>query len=79
MWMPFPITEDVRTRQGRYLAVVGRLKPGVTISQAQADMNLVAGRLEKEYPDFNANWGAHVVSLREQLSGEVRTALLVLS
>ncbi|MGH9813574.1 MAG: ABC transporter permease, partial [Candidatus Acidiferrales bacterium] len=63
------------------LRVVGRLKPGVTPSQAQADMDLIAQQFRQEFPtDYPAgNWaGLKVVSLRDQLVGSVRLALLVL-
>ncbi len=67
-----------RQRQGRYLAPIARLKPGVSVSQGQADMNRIMAQLAKEYPDFNTNWGATVVPLRQQFTGDLRTPLLVL-
>lgn len=79
MWKPFPITQEERTRKGRFLGVVARLKPGISVEKAQAEMTLIGNRLEKEYPEFNTNWGVNVVPLRQQLSGDVRPALLILS
>jgi len=79
MWVRWPITSEMRTRQGRFLMVVARLKQGKSIQQAQTEMTGIAANLEKQYKDFNTNWGANVVPLREQLSGQVRTALLILS
>jgi putative ABC transport system permease protein len=77
LWLP--LTDRVLSEaQGRYLAVVARLKPGVTRDQAQADMTRVATVLEQENPVRNAGWGANVVPLREQLVGDVRLPLLVL-
>ncbi len=79
IWVRWPIRPEMRTRQGRFLMTVARLKQGKSIEQAQAEMTRVAANLEKQYKDFNTNWGATVVPLRDQLSGEVRTALLILS
>lgn len=79
LWAPYPITTERRTRQGRYLETVARLKPGVTVAQAKAEMNLIGQNLTKQYPDFNTGWGVAVVPIREQLSGPFRSALFVLS
>ena len=78
IWSPFAITNDLRVRQGRFLMVVGRLQPGVTLAQAQSEMKTIGSRLEQQYHDFNANWGVNVVPLRTQLTGEIRLALFVL-
>ncbi|HEV2802100.1 MAG TPA: ABC transporter permease [Pyrinomonadaceae bacterium] len=64
--------------RGRFITVAGRLKPGVTPEQAQAEMTTIAARLEQQHPRFNTNMGIHVVPVREQLSGEIKTALYVL-
>ncbi|HXJ05624.1 MAG TPA: ABC transporter permease [Candidatus Acidoferrum sp.] len=80
MWSPFvfPPTFSDRKDIGRFLSVVARLKPGVTITQAQSQMNTIAARIAEEYPDFNGYWGANVVPVRDQISGELRPALLIL-
>jgi putative ABC transport system permease protein len=78
MWTQWRVGEDTRRRQGRYASAVARLKPGVTFEQAQAEMNAIGGRLERQYNEFNANWGVNLVPLRKQFSGEIRLALLVL-
>ncbi len=65
-------------RRGRFLATIARLRPGVSLSQAQADMNVIASQLAKENPAFDTNWGAAVVPMREQFTGDLRTPLLVL-
>ncbi len=67
-----------RKRTGRYLAPIARLRHGVSVSQAQADMNVITAQLAREYPDFNTNWGATVIPLRQQFTGDLRTPLLVL-
>jgi putative ABC transport system permease protein len=70
-----PVTE----RRGyRLLEVVGRLKPGVSLAQAQAEMKLLAANLEKEYPDNNANQSAIVLPLHRDLVADSREPLLIL-
>ncbi len=78
IWVPFVITNEDRVRRGRFMTVVGRLKPGVTMPQAHAEMKTLASRLEQQFYDFNANWNATVVPLREQLTGDIRLPLLIL-
>jgi putative ABC transport system permease protein len=63
IWTPFVITNENRVRRGRFMTVVGRLKPGVMLTQAQADMSTVGTRLEQQYHDFNANTVALLVLL----------------
>lgn len=77
LWSPFVITNEMRTRQGRFMTSVARIKPDTTFEQAKAEMNVIGARLEEQY-DFNANWGVNVVPLRTQFTGEFRAALLVL-
>jgi len=61
-----------------YLSVIGRLKPGVSGAQAQAEMDDIARRLERQYPDDNAHQGAHLAPAYEQLVGDVRKPLLII-
>src|SRR5205814_923230 len=70
-----PSTEQ---RGNHMLLGVGRLKPGVNVAQADADLRTIAAALEKRYPDSNTNFGAAVVPLRDDLIGDVRTGLYVL-
>ena len=70
--------DNLRKTQGRWLWAMGRLKPGVTLSQAGAEMNGIAQRLEIAYPEFDKGWGVDVVPLRDSFVGEVKTSLLVL-
>jgi putative ABC transport system permease protein len=80
IWTPFvfPASFSDRKDIGRFLSVVARLKLGVTVAQAQAEMNAITARIAEEYPDFNGYWGGNVVPVRDQISGELRPALLVL-
>ena len=77
VWIPFQITNELRTRRGRFASSVARMKPGVTIDQAKREMDVIATRLAEQYHDFNANWGVNVVPLRTQFTGEIRTPLLI--
>lgn len=63
---------------GRNMAVLARLKRGVTVSQADREMVALARQLEQEHPAFNANWSARVAPLSEEMFGRVRTPLFVL-
>jgi putative ABC transport system permease protein len=74
-WVPLTWQAD---RRSDYLAVIGRLKPGVNITQARAEMNTITARLEQQYPQTNAGWGADMAPLQEQIVSNVRAALLVL-
>jgi putative ABC transport system permease protein len=70
-----PMTEN---RGSHSLEAIGRLKPGLTVEQAQADLSTIAANLEKQYPDTNSYFGMRFKPLREELIGDVRTALYVL-
>jgi predicted permease len=64
-------------RKLRFLRVLGRLKPGVSIEQARAEMNAISARLGQEFP-VDAGWTARVVPLDSMIVGKARAALLVL-
>ena len=57
---------------------LGRLKPGVAVAKAQAELHTIAQRLEKQYPDSNEKVGAMVIPLKDQLVGDSRPQLLIL-
>jgi len=79
LWLPAPFgNEGMHTRRGHFLALLGLLKPGVNLGQAQADMDGIAARLASEFPDTNATWGLRLVPLHKELVGDVRPALLVI-
>jgi len=78
-WIPASFTpEDLARRTRHYLEVVARMKPGVTRERAQRDMEVIAKRLQQQYPDTNANIGAVVVAIRENFAGDTATGLWVL-
>ncbi len=90
MWAPMsfegPLAAGNRmlTPQGQlvrgthWFGAIGRLKPGVTVAQSQADLSTVARQLEQSYPDTNKGWGATVVPTLDQTVGGLRAPLLVL-
>ncbi|MBA2270567.1 MAG: ABC transporter permease [Chthoniobacterales bacterium] len=79
-WVPYPLDPaiDYRATTGRFLRVVGRLKPGVSVQQAQAELTGIAKQLEQALPKFNTGWGVNVLPMHEQIVGEIRPILLVL-
>ena len=79
VWVPIAFTaEQIANRNTHYLQVVGRLKPGVTVQQAQTEMSTIATRLQQQYPQSNTDLGAAVTSLHEHLVGDIKPALLIL-
>jgi predicted permease len=76
--LPLDVAAQARTVGRHNLDVVGRLKPGVTLSQSQADLQLISQQLALAMPDDNTDHHAHVRPLRESLVGEYRIALSVL-
>lgn len=79
IWTPASMTPQELSRRGsHYLQCVARLKPGVSMAQAQSEMSVIAKRLGEQYPDENRRVGAVVVSLRENLVGNTKLALIVL-
>jgi putative ABC transport system permease protein len=65
-------------RGTHWFGAIGRMKPGVTVEQVQADLSTVARQMEQTYPDTNAGWGATVVPIIDQTVGTIRGPLLVL-
>ena len=80
--LPLPMSEGARTNRGNEdFNIFAKLKPGVSLAQAQADMDVIAGRMKQRYPE---NYPAHggltisVVPLLKQVVGEIDLALYVL-
>ncbi|MCA1627989.1 MAG: ABC transporter permease [Acidobacteria bacterium] len=78
LWIPLTPEMKGWTRNDHGISAVGRLKPGVTLEQAQADMNAVARRIEEQHPVTNEGMGVNLIPLRDGLVGDYRKALLLL-
>ena len=79
MWIPKAFTPaEAAVRNNHNFLAVGRLKPGVTVEQAQAEMNTISQHLEQAYPEDDKGWGAVIHPLREETVGNVRPALLMM-
>ena len=78
VFLPLPLGADaVKSRGDENYNIVVRLKPGVSVQQAQADIDVIASRI-REKDKRDRSFGMHVVGLQEQVVGDVRRALLVL-
>ena len=78
LWRPLPIDPAALDRGPHYLNVVGRLKTGVTLAQAQADMSTLAARLSLQHPEKTSRHGVKIVPLTDIVVGDVGLALYVL-
>jgi putative ABC transport system permease protein len=79
IWVPLAYTDAERAvRDNHNDAVVARLKAGVEVARAQAEMDAISQRLEREYPQANTGWGATVVPLQELIVGDIRRSLVML-
>ncbi|TMP96978.1 MAG: ABC transporter permease, partial [Verrucomicrobia bacterium] len=67
-----------QSREERGLVVIGRVKPGASLRQAQAEMDAYAAREAKDHPDSHQGWILKLVPLREQMAGKSSNALLIL-
>ena len=78
LWVPLTLDAVPPPREVRDLYMIGRLKPGITAPMAEADMNVIASRLQKEYATADADMEVAVTPLRDQVTGNIQPALLVL-
>ncbi|HEX8088741.1 MAG TPA: ABC transporter permease, partial [Blastocatellia bacterium] len=79
LWVPIVITQNQQSSRGNhFLNTIARLKPGVTVEQAQQQMSVIGARLEQEYPDSQAKRNILVSSLPEETVARVRPALKIL-
>jgi putative ABC transport system permease protein len=79
LWVPMAFSaEQESLRDTHSLNVMARLKPGVSLEQAQSEMTSIATQLQQEYPESNSGNGVRLVPLREQIVGDIRPILLVL-
>jgi putative ABC transport system permease protein len=80
MWIPMDM--DFKSWMGQrgshWANAIGRLKPGVSLQAARADLKLISGRLEKSYPDSNDKVGSAAVALHDDLVGDSRRSLLMM-
>jgi putative ABC transport system permease protein len=78
IWIPFAIDPTRITREVHFLNVMARLKPGVSMAQARANMDSIARSIAEQFPKTNAGWGVTIDPLRDRLLGSQtrRTALI---
>ena len=77
-WLPDVIDPAEASRGSREVSVIARLRPGVSVEQARAEMTDLSSVLAAEYPEADANFRAYTVPLKESIVGDVRPVLLVL-
>jgi predicted permease len=78
IWVPAQIAPGGHADEGRYLSVIAKLKPGIQIPRARADLNAVEREIGRERPAFSKDWSTNVLSIYSQVTGKVSTALLSL-
>jgi putative ABC transport system permease protein len=78
VWMPIAADPATGRRDDRRYGVIGRLKPGVTIEQADGDVRAIANRLAKEFSATNAGWSARVAPTKEAIAGSDTWVILAL-
>ena len=77
MWLPFQFDPNSQN-QGHFFLAAGRLKPGITIDQANAQLKLASQQFLRRYPDYNVSNGFAVQPLRDFIVSDVRSSLFVL-
>jgi putative ABC transport system permease protein len=79
LWLPYQPTPNQLTRRFMHgTNLIARLKPGVTTAQAQAELSLIASRIEEQYKDSHAGTSLKLVPLQEQVVGQVKPILMIL-
>lgn len=78
LWLPTAINPNGNERKNHTYGIVARLKPGVAMEQARAEMVMIAQRLAQQYPATNSGWGVRVFPMAEMYSAKIRPVLLVL-
>jgi putative ABC transport system permease protein len=78
LWRPLPIDPAALDRGPHYLNVVGRLKPDVTLAQAQAEMSALSARISQQHPEKTSGHGVKIVGLTDIVVGDIGLALFVL-
>jgi putative ABC transport system permease protein len=77
-WVPSRWSEATMASPSRMLAVAARLRPEVTLQQAQAEMDVLAGDLAREFPQMNRGWGIHLETVYDTYTSRARVPLLLL-
>ncbi len=77
LWIPWSF-EGERPRDQRYLSSIARLKPGISLEEAQAHMDAVASNMAKDFPETNEGWGVQLLPLHDEIAGTSRPVLLIL-
>jgi predicted permease len=80
IWIPKEVNEFLKTKARQYqnFEVVGRLRSDLSWRQSQADMDAIANRLARQYPQFDSDMEIRIVPLREQLTSAIRHGLILL-
>ena len=78
LWWPFAFRGDPAHRGSHYLEAIGRMKKGVTSTEAQAEMNAMIAQLAREHPDYLTGWQALVIPLYREIVGPSERLLMVL-
>ncbi|HWM90009.1 MAG TPA: ABC transporter permease [Thermoanaerobaculia bacterium] len=78
LWVPMALDFATENRGAHYLGTIGRLKDGVSLEKAQAEMTSIASRLAKQYPDSNSEWTVSLMRLRDSMVEDIRPALVIL-
>ncbi|HZS47623.1 MAG TPA: ABC transporter permease [Blastocatellia bacterium] len=78
IWIPIPMNPANASKGNHYMRTIARLMPGVTVEQARAEMATISQQLAEAFPDTNKDRGANVIPLHEQVTGNVRPALMIL-
>ncbi len=76
LYRPFALTAET-DRWGNTLSIIGRMKPGVTVQSAQAELDVLAEQIRKQHPE-RYDWGVKLTALADQVTGRLRNALVVL-
>ncbi len=78
LWLPTAINPSNPERGNHNFGIVARLKAGVSLAQARAEMTVIAQRLERAYPETNTGWGITMFPMAEMFTGRIRPVLLIL-
>jgi putative ABC transport system permease protein len=78
LWTQLTLDPNRADRSFYYLVAVARLKPHITLEQARAELTSIARQLALEYPKTNQGWGASIIPVRDELTGDARLPLLLL-